>query len=173
MKKLLYLSFIVPLAMLLFSSCETMEDPNMEYSPVYPLSGEWYVKFELQTATDTFEDVYNLGYVKILTYNTSSNTKDTIWIDDYTNTWNFKIKCPINLKEKTFGMKDSMVNSNPDYPIKIYIRDGSVQVGKGRSISGVKTDSICFLIGFEDDPGSVYRISGHRRTGFIEDEVAK
>ncbi|HOK52106.1 MAG: lipid-binding protein [Bacteroidales bacterium] len=162
------LAFILPIVILV--SCETMEEPKIEYSPVYPLSGEWFVKFEAETSPGTFEDIYHLGYVKILTYNTAYNSKDTMWIDDLGNTWSFKIKCPINVTARTFGMNDSMVNYDTNYPIKIYIREGIVLQGKGRSISGVVTDSISFLIGFEDDPGTVYRISGHRRTGFIEDE---
>ncbi len=169
MKKIMkYFVFILPFVILF--ACETMDEPTMEYSPVYPLSGEWYVKFEAETSPGNFEDVYGLGYVKILTYNTASNSKDTMWIDDLGNTWSFKVKCPINVTDKTFGMKDSIVNYDTTYPIKIYVREGIVLQGKGKSISGVVTDSISFLIGFEDDPGTVYRMSGHRRTGFIEDE---
>jgi len=163
-------TFIVVILVLGFYSCETMDEPKMEYAPTYPISGEWFVKFEAETSPGVWADVYNLGYVKILTYNTAYNTADTVWIDDLGNTWSFKVKCPINVKEKTFGMKDSVLNSDPTYPIKVIITDGLVLVGKGKSISGVTTDSIYFKVGFEDDPGTVYRISGHRRTGFIEDE---
>ena len=33
-----------------------------------------------------------------------------------------------------------------------------------------KADSISFNIEFSDDPGTIYRIEGFRRTGFLEDE---
>jgi hypothetical protein len=44
------------------------------------------------------------------------------------------------------------------------IKDG------GRSKTGVKTDSIYMVVEFSDDLGTDYEISGHMRTGFVEDE---
>lgn len=170
MKKVKYLIFLM-LAVGFFS-CETMDDPEMEYASTYPVSGEWYVRFEVQDPTDnSWADVPGYGsYNKILTYNTASNSSDTIWIDDLNHIWSFKIKCPIQLSARTFSTPDSVLNSDPDYPINVLIKNGSVHVGKGKSISGVTTDSIYFEIGFTDDPGTQYRLSGFRRTGFLEDE---
>lgn len=168
MKKILL--FILILPSLVFTACDTMEDPEIEYAPTWPISGEWYVRFETETAPNQWEDVYG-SYLKILTYNTAANTKDTVWIDDLNNVWSFKVKCPIVVSNKTFGMADSALNNDTAYPIKVIVKGGFVSLGTAKSISGVKTDSIYFTIGFSDDPGTAYRLSGHRRTGFIEDEV--
>ena len=42
MKKI-YKLLAVLLAIVTFSSCETYGDYDVEYSPIYPLSGEWIV----------------------------------------------------------------------------------------------------------------------------------
>ena len=42
---------------------------------------------------------------------------------------------------------------------------------EARLLPVAKTDSILFNVSFEDDvPGTVYRVSGYKRTGFLEDE---
>lgn len=159
------------LAVFILSACETMEKPDKENSSVYPISGQWWVKMETESAPGKWSEV--VGYSKLLTYNTASNSSDTIWISDEGKIWNFKVKCPIALSNSTFSMKDSVINSVADYSINVKVNDGFVSLGKAKSISGVTTDSISFKIGFTDDPGTVYRISGHRRTGFREDDPAK
>lgn len=158
-----------------FSACETMDDPEQTFSSTYPISGQWWVKLDVETGPNEWSEV--VGYSKLLTFNTASNSMDTIWISDLdpsngfaASLWDFQVKCPIDLTDNSFGMQDSAINIVEDYNIKIKVYDGFVSLGDATSISGVETDSINFKIVFEDDPGSVYRISGHRRTGFVEDD---
>jgi hypothetical protein len=52
--------------------------------------------------------------------------------------------------------------------IKVY--EGKVLPGAGRSKTGVTADSIFLRVEFPDDPGNIYGIRGHQRTGFFEDD---
>ena len=52
--------------------------------------------------------------------------------------------------------------------VKFY--EGKVITGGGMSKSGVVVDSIYLKVEFSDDPGVIYEIKGHQRTGFFEDE---
>ena len=74
------------------------------------------------------------------------------------------------LRLKTFSSKDSLNNLIEGYDIKILVKEGKVIKDGGRSKTGVKTDSIYMVVEFSDDLGTDYEISGHMRTGFVEDE---
>ena len=50
------------------------------------------------------------------------------------------------------------------------VADGKVLPLGGKSKSGVVVDSIFMHVEFSDDPGTIYTISGHQRSGFLEDE---
>ncbi|OYQ38230.1 hypothetical protein CHU92_06050 [Flavobacterium cyanobacteriorum] len=52
----------------------------------------------------------------------------------------------------------------------VTITEGRVFPRGGRSQTGVVTDSIYFKAVFDYDPETVLIFSGHKRTGFIEDE---
>lgn len=148
-------------------SCDNMKQPAVKVSSTYPVSGEWYVTLKLQV-NGVWEDVYGIGYYPLLTYNLSSNIGDSIWVDDE-GLWPSKFTCAVNVKNRTFSVKHS-TNVAEDSAWAT-VTNGQVLMGKGVSFGGNQTDSIYMLVQFTDDPGDTYQISGHRRTGFVADEL--
>jgi hypothetical protein len=149
------------------------KDPEIEYSAVWPLSGEWYVTYTFDDGTGNIGDHYGVGYTTLLTYNTANEDKDLFWISDVGNFWIFTIKSPCNVPARTFAGTDLVSTADYSgslYDIKVQISNGKVIEDGGLSTSGVVCDSIYFEIEFEDDPGTIYYCSGVRRTGFLEDE---
>jgi hypothetical protein len=177
MKKLKNILFVaVVLSALSLSSCSKLFEWNQpkevptEYSSVYPMGGEWWVVNRVDDGSGVFVDAGN-GYTALFTYNTAAESTNEMWISDAGNFWWYTLKCPINLDAKTFGSADSLQSSynHGAYDIKVLVQNGKIITDGANNPSGVKSDSIYFEIQFEDDPGTVYQISGKRRTGFLED----
>ncbi|MBW8359375.1 MAG: hypothetical protein K0M63_06180 [Weeksellaceae bacterium] len=126
------------------------------------MAGDWYVKFTIDG-----QDVYNLGYTLLSTYNTAANNGQEMWIDDHANTWEYKVKTPINYGAKTFGGSNLQ---NQSYDVTMNITEGKILKGAATTSGGNKSDSIVFKVEFADDPGTIYTVGGYKRTGFAEDE---
>ncbi len=149
------------------------EEPEIEYSVVWPMSGEWYVTYGIDG--NIVKD-----YTLLYTYNTASESTSEFWISDGGNTgsnnatfWSYCVKTPLNLEAKTFSGTDLVSTADwqgEPYSIKVNITNGKVIKDGTKSKTGVVSDSIYFEIEFEDDPGTIFQCSGHRRTGFLEDE---
>lgn len=162
------------IGLLSLSSCSKLYDWNqpkekgIEYSVIWPMSGEWFVTYKLEDGTDVLG-----GYTKLFTFNTASESTSEFWITDHEsgspNFWDFRAKCPINLGTTTFGSNDLIQNES--YEIKMKITEGKIILKGGFSLSNVVTDSIYMKLEFSDDPGTIYIASGVRRTGFLEDEA--
>jgi hypothetical protein len=166
MKKLIA-NIVIAGAALIGVSCQ--EDLEPGGTKVQDLAGEWWVKYEVETSPGVYEDVGG-GYYKMMTYNTAADVEE-IWIDDLEHFWEYKVKAPVDLTAKTFAVNQA---ANASYESAVTIENGVVVTGGGRSVSGVQTDSIHFVASFDDDDvafGTKYRVSGHRRTGFLEDEL--
>ena len=167
--KILFFSFLT----ILVSSCDETEDVEIGETSLESASGDWYV----QTSIDG-EVV--LDYAKITTANTAANNGTEIIIDDHKNIYYFKVKCPINPAELTFSGTDlasSVVDDNPDtpdvvetYDITVTISNGTIVKDGATSTGGNTVDQISFDAEFSDDPGTIYKFSGYKRTGFAEDE---
>lgn len=156
----------------ILSSCEK-DAPEVEYTATYPVSGEWWVTYKVETSPGVFEDVYHVGYTPLLTYNTAANKPTEIWVDDEGNFWNYKVKSSLDMNQLSFGVNEApnkALDGDEPYDITVSIKDGKVFKNGGLSKTKVKTDSIYFKIEFSDAPGDVYHVSGHRRTGFLEDD---
>lgn len=104
-KKYLY---ILAIAVLIgFSGCEALDDldkipdPKIETSVTYPINGEYYVTLDMLDGTEWVEDVYGLGYKKIMFSNTATNDADVVWFDDL-KTWPTRAKVKCNPASKTF-----------------------------------------------------------------------
>jgi hypothetical protein len=169
MKKIyLYLLALITSAGFL-SACEK-DDPEVGYTAIGKAAGEWWVTYQVETSPGVLEDVYQLGHVPLLTYNTSDNAPNQIWLED-ANIWPFKLKAGFDGSNMSFSAANapSIVQSN-DQNFTATVTNGKVLLGSGLSKTKVATDSIYFQIEFSDDPGTLYHLSGHRRTGFLEDE---
>jgi len=151
------------------------------YSAAYELSGEWIVTVTAVDANGAvvYEDdeLFGIGSFELTTYNTAANSATEMWIDDNYHFWEFKVKTGINVDSKTFNVNNAG-NTYYDDPSDclVTIKDGKILPGAATSPGGNPTDSIVFIVSFSDDPYpgmfgyDAYRISGYRKTGFLEDE---
>jgi hypothetical protein len=53
----------------------------------------------------------------------------------------------------------------------VTVTNGKILKNAAHSFGGHIVDSLYFEAEFDWDPGTVYKFAGHRRTGFIEDEL--
>jgi hypothetical protein len=149
------------------SACEK-DDPEVGHTAIGKAAGEWWVTYQVETDPGVFEDL--VGYVPLLSYNTSDNSPNQIWLDEG-NVWPFKFKSGFDGNTMSFTATNaaSIVKSGGNN-FTVTVTTGKVILGGGLSKTKVPTDSIYFQAEFSDDPGTIYHISGHRRTGFLEDE---
>ena len=166
MKRIVYL--ISMFACLLFASCEK-EMPGM--TETVDLAGQWYVQVDYVDGEDVYEDYYGIGRILMLTYNTSANKADEMIIDDLGNFWEFKVKVGCDVEKRSFSA-DAAGNLVAGYEDLICkVSNGKVVVDGTETPSGQKADYIEFYIEFSDDePGVMYKISGWRYTGFVNDD---
>lgn len=158
---LLLLTSILSLS---FISCEQIESEALESDIVAAdMHGSWYVEFLSEG-----EDIFGLEYQLINTYNTSENDGSSMWIDDKSHTWDFKVNCPINASSKTFS-GEALYSNVDGYEVDVTITNGKISEGGTTSLGGYTADQISFDAEFSDDAGTVYQVIGYRHAGYIED----
>ena len=169
------LLFVVSFA---FWGCETYSDPKVEYSPVYPLSGEWRVRItNLNTNALVANSMYNLG-----TYNTADNATNQMWIRTTQNIPTFssaaiktlkaKISCDVpSLSFSTNGVIQNLHITTNAVIDTIVITEGKVTKNSIKMKSGVMADRIYLKITKTKSPGVTYSVEGYRRTQWDEDET--
>ncbi|WP_300725831.1 lipid-binding protein [uncultured Bacteroides sp.] len=189
MKKYIYL-VIALLGICGFTACdpETNEEPGG--TAVEKMAGTWTVTFQqsvdeyyaiFEGAADPqltsktpeeldkleWDDVYGMGKLTLMTYNTASNTSDAMWFDD-ANFWGAKVKCDVNYGARTFSCKDQEAYEG----CSVNIIGGKVLEGAATTPRGMKADSIVAYVYYSDDSyGFTYmKMSGYRYTGFNEDK---
>ena len=155
MKKLI---LIISLSIFTLISCQKAKDPGA--TAAVKVANEWWV-----TLTLNGDDI-GTGHFKMATYNTSANDNN-IWVDDYPNGWQFKIKVPVDYNNLTFA---AMAAQNEYYNITVNLTDGKILPKLGHSKSGNIADSIHMKLEFSDDPGTIYEMNGVERTRFPEDD---
>lgn len=148
-------------------SCENEIDPGQ--NSLMKMSNEWWVHLLVDDGAGGYEDVYDLGYFQFLTSNTASNTSDSLFVDDFGAVAELKAKVACNPDDLTFSNGGVAVEERYTDGI-VTINNGKILEGQGRTASGVQVDSIYFEAEFDWDPGQVYIIAGHVRTGYTEDE---
>jgi hypothetical protein len=194
MKKIITKLFAIVLFSIPLVSCEMLDglddqkDPEIDKTATYPMNGEWWVTYRLDDGSGNLVDagivwgIGELGHFKALTYNTVENVSNKLWITDVDglsydasgNFWSYRVVTDLNLSSKSFDV-DTATNAAYDshgdpYDIQVTVKNGKVILGGGLSRTGVVTDSIYYELEFSDDPGNIYYVGGHRRTGFYEDE---
>ena len=141
------------------------EDFNTEQTNAIALTGEWYVKAYDATGQAT------TTYFDLSTSNTAANTNE-IWVDD-DGTIELKAKAQGNSTALTFIATDAE-NLDPedsDVPETVSISNGKLITDGSRSIeTQTIVDSITLDIVKSIDPATIITISGHRVTGFLEDQ---
>jgi hypothetical protein len=181
MKKIYVRGMLLVAAAFLFSKC-TDDDATIEHTAGEYYAGEWFVTYSVD-GTEVSQ-----GHVPLITSNTAANVATEILISDYIvaadlggSFWSYKCKAQVDVATKKFSadQSDSHVmiedeDGNPTpYDININIMNGAIFPKGGLSKTGVVVDSIYFEMQFSDDSpayGTTYVVSGHRRTGFHDDE---
>jgi hypothetical protein len=185
MKKYIYLSILL-LGVISFNSCEKFEPGG---TAVQDMAGDWWVtnqqsvdeydyifggQGEMPDEADIenweWDYIYDDTHTMVYTYNTASNTSDTVFVSDGGLFWNYKVKAIANYKAKTFELPSG---ENLAYDgCDVTIIKGKILKGAATSPSGTPVDSIVYYIKFSDDGyGFTYtKVSGFRKTGFPEDD---
>jgi hypothetical protein len=148
-------------------------------SNVVGMSGKWWVELYfdgdqdgLVTADDLIYSYGDIGVPGIITTNVNSNAADSILMKDPDGAdaiWPFKTKLGVDYANLT--IKPS--TGNPNLAIdgeSVSVISGKILKNAATTLSGGKTDSIFVELEFSDDAGSYYVFTGHRRTGFPDDE---
>lgn len=168
-KYILYITFIS----FLFAACDKKDDFENENSKTVDVAGDWFVQHNHHVYGS---DPFGFGITNALTFNTSSDISDSIWLSDEGHAWDYKVKVPCDVAKLTFGGADTAINSVSGYPIKVVVRNGKILKAASLQPSGTMADSIYYEIWFEDldaETGidhDTLIVSGFRRTGFVEDE---
>jgi hypothetical protein len=191
MKKSLY-SILALMAMLIaFTSCEKDE---IENTATVDMAGEWYVHVSLvaPNGEELDPDWFGDGYYNITTSNTAANIATEMWLVDPT-CYYFPYQVKINADPSTMTFSSASNSENlygpSAYLYKNYemiagetvtVTDGKIVKGGAKTQSGMPADYIEFYISFSDDPfiidpdlpaGCKIKVSGHRYTGFVNDEM--
>lgn len=170
MKKYISMLAFVALFILGMTSCdpETNEEPGG--TAIEKMCGEWSVYMwglDPNTGEVLYEDPYGMGVFSIMTYNTSANSTDEMWIDDLGQFWAFQFKVPIDYSARTFSCSSTPYDA--DETGNAIITNGKILEGAGHNIHGMPVDSITFDIQFDDDNnGLLYHFEGTRYQGFTE-----
>lgn len=157
------------------SGCETYKDYEIEYSPVYPLSGEWLVRFTDPTVTPSTSGMFVMS-----TFNTADNATDKMWIRvtstsataanvAYTGRICGKINCDV--AARTFSGENVVNTYSAATPLTFTITNGTVIKDGYDTATGGKSDKITFTITDSRKPGKTITVEGFRRTRWLDDEV--
>jgi hypothetical protein len=134
--------------------------PDYGHSAVVKMANNWWVTVD-----------GSAGHYYFATYNASSNSADSLWIDDANKTIGLKTLTVANYAKLTFSSTNT---PNLDIPFtdpdSVSVFNGKVITLGGHSKSGVATDSLYLQVLFSDDPGDTLTIAGTARTGLIEDD---
>lgn len=144
------------------TACENdgYEEFKQQVSATSAMNGEWYI--------DVIKASNNSVQVQHALHRTYDSNDGKMFIDDKKEGWYLKGKLNVNVPSLTF---DTSKESNLLDPGTTFtITEGKILKNAGKSKTGVATDSIYFKAEFSYEPGVIYIHSGHRRTGFIEDD---
>lgn len=161
------------------TSCETLKDPVVELGPVYPLSGQWIIRFikpnPTTKADTTMFTSSNLTSVTSSSYNDANNSTTNLWVKLSGNLGfmkSFTVKTTCDVAGKSFS-----INAGANTVLSAGVSVGTVTITEGKvildgwtTVSGYKTDKITFKIEDSRTPGVVYTAEGYRKTGWWEDE---
>ena len=164
--------FLLLFSLVVISSCENYTDNPIEYSPIFPVSGEWRCRItDVATGnlvvTGTATTVYSFA-----TYNTSDNSSTEMWIRTTTNiggglgTLRGKVSCDVpNLTFSAAATTRDISHTSATFSIT----DAKITREAISMPSGVKADKISFTYTTSKVPGSTFLIEGFRQTLWEED----
>lgn len=156
MKKVLYLATM--LLCMAFTSCQK---EDIGGTATESLAGDWYL-----VASVNGNPIW--GPFHLLTYNTSANNPNEIWVDDQENFYTFKVKATGDINSLTFSAASAQ-NQNGD-EITVNITNGKIVKNGGVQKNGSPADLLMMDVEFSDDPGTIYHLEGVRYSGLEEND---
>lgn len=145
------------------------------------MAGDWYVTVSaVDDAGNTVlsdDELFGMGKIHMLTFNTNSNASDKLYVYDEGNFWNFKVQTTCDQSNLTFATTTSgTANNESGDEIEVTITGGKILKQAGRQNNGSPADSIVFYVSFSDDayPAAYgyakYKVSGVRYSGLTEND---
>ena len=129
-----------------FTSCQKEEIGG---TATESLAGEWYLMASVDGSP-----IY--GPFHLLTYNTSANNPNEIWIDDKSNFYEFKVKGTGDINTLTFSAANAQ---NQYYDCTVNITNGKIIKNGGTQNNGSPADLLMMDVEFSDDPGTIRRMA--------------
>jgi hypothetical protein len=167
MRKINYIkSLIVLLTLSAFVSCDETGDTDPGGTTTEAFAGDWHI---IALENDGITPAYGGDYNLFSTYNAASNDEN-FWIDDHDSWMEIKSKVQVSSFENfTFaGQPDAEELYTGG---TVHVTNGQILKNAATSFGGHAVDSIYFEAEFDWDPGYIYKFAGHKRTGFLEDEL--
>ena len=172
MKKAIYLVMVACIGVL-FASCEKDEIGG---TATEALAGEWELTVDAvdDAGNVVMTDPFGVGVMLGLTYNTTDNVADKLYVSDLGNFWDYTVVVNADCNNLTFSSNGAVPNEA--YDCMVNIEGGRMLPGAATTPSGRPADSLVYYVSFDDDdyPAaygySKYKVSGYRRTGFAADE---
>lgn len=141
-----------------FTSCQK---EDIGGTATESLAGDWYL-----VASVNGNPIW--GPFHLLTYNTSANNPNEIWVDDQENFYTFKVKATGDINSLTFSAASAQ-NQNGD-EITVNITNGKIVKNGGVQKNGSPADLLMMDVEFSDDPGTIYHLEGVRYSGLEEND---
>ena len=162
------LSFSIIFFLAILSSCETYKKYEPEYSPAYPMSGNYYVK-DYQPGALNFNDAQT-GYYEMFIYGASFEPEKNIWVNTQVRLagTSFRVKTEYNSENFTFNagmLPHSPTSVNPPDSVTKYVTFEETQLIQKE---WPEPDSIILKVTIYDgnqDLDTVFFTLGHRVTG--------
>jgi hypothetical protein len=165
-KNKILIASLAIISLVTFNSCDEGGEPNPGGTATEKFAGDWHIiGFEPDGVTPAFGGGYHL----YTTYNAASNDEN-FWIDDHDEFFEIKTKVQaLDFTNLTFA---GQVDADELYTGgTVTVSNGKILKAAAQSFGGHTVDSIYFEAEFDWDPGTVYKFGGHKRTGFLEDEL--
>lgn len=162
MKKAINKIALISLLLISLTSCDDngYEEFKQTSSPSVALNGEWYI--------DVIKASNGSVQVEHALHKTFDSNDGKMFVDDQKHGWWLKGKLNVNTTNLTF---DALKEPNLLDPGTTFtITEGKIIKNAAKSKTGVVVDSIYFKAEFSYEPGVIYIHSGHKRTGFLEDD---
>lgn len=171
MKKLLLLALAA--APFAITSC-TKDEGTTETPNTVNLAKHWFVRVQGPSSTSN----YSLFSTRTTYLTETTDTfgtqqqrmlADTITIDDHNLLVpTLRSNVRIAVASRTFG--EGTYKNWADTSNKFILKEGKIIRLGGRSKSGITVDSIYIKYAFQSAPAVEYILSGHERTGLLQDE---
>lgn len=158
--------YFLGLLVLGFVACKK-EQPAIEYSPIFPISGEWHTHVFNEDGTSASASLFALS-----TYNTADNLSDVAWFKLSSSAQPFGVlaKVKVDVPNKTFvagEYKNTL--PVPANSTSITLIEGKIMLNASIQPSKVVADSIYVKYKTAVN-GKIYIVKGHRRTQWPEDQ---